>query len=935
MRVTLTVLVLLFVSSAFAADPDLHWVVASKNIEGATLAPLEGDRPATISGKPRLLGEPLQALVLDGKTHSLNAGKLGGLELPKKKLTVEAWVLIQNSQEWGGLAGLLQDNGDYERGFLLGFRQDRFCFALASEKAERLTYLMAKQSYEVGTWHHVAGTYDGRVMRIYVDGELAGETADQRGNIVFPPDAFLELGSYRDDNEFYRTDGMLHEVAIHYRTLSARQLRKNAEAKRGRLPALPAKDYSQALRVRGPFVEMLDLDNSVEISWSSERAATYRLVFDDGRTEEQTGRRASIALSGFEPERRYEFRIQEIVSGDVVRETPKYAFDTTFNYEVPSPPGPAFMGPLPPSPKRAARVLSDTRIQQGYCVLLGADDIEFVASLAGMSELKVVVVEPDAERVRAARKRLDASGLYGTRVTIIHSSLDRLPFGPYIANLVIASKDLEDGPKEAHRILRPDGGVLLIPGARDRTRGWLEQRDGTTTVVDWDGVSYLRHERAPLVGAGSWTHQYGGTDNAACSGDDIVAGELDVQWWGRPGPRPMPDRGPRNPAPLSVGGRLFVQGDRNLFGLDAYNGTILWALQIPEMRRANMVRDASNTAATADTLYLAMGDRCFALDAATGKRTRQFTLPLTEEEKQNDSRNWGYLAVVGDVLLGSVTPRESLYLGDQGEWFESSGSADVGKVIGTPLFALDRHTGELLWKYDGGVVFHTTVCIEKEIIYFVRDPKPDAATLRSGRIVTVKEESALTAIDLETGKERWSRPVDLSPCHHMLYLLVDGKGGRLIASGSDRNKAYHTWAFALKNGKPLWNVSDKDRKGHHGGHVQHPVIVGDRLILNRVVRSLRSGDIVERNLLERRGCGAMAAGNRAVLYRHHFHGIWDLESGGRKQLLGVRGGCWLGQIPAAGLLLAPESSAGCSCTHALQISVSFVPEGNGPAPEKE
>jgi hypothetical protein len=34
-------------------------------------------------------------------------------------------------------------------------------------------------------------------------------------------------------------------------------------------------------------------------------------------------------------------------------------------------------------------------------------------------------------------------------------------------------------------------------------------------------------------------------------------------------------------------------------------------------------------------------------------------------------------------------------------------------------------------------------------------------------------------------------------------------------------------------------------------------------------------------------------------------------------------------IPAGGLLLAPETSAGCSCTHAIQSSIGYIPKGLG------
>ncbi|MFM7803025.1 MAG: hypothetical protein ACKPGK_00815, partial [Verrucomicrobiota bacterium] len=89
---------------------------------------------------------------------------------------------------------------------------------------------------------------------------------------------------------------------------------------------------------------------------------------------------------------------------------------------------------------------------------------------------------------------------------------------------------------------------------------------------------------------------------------------------------------------------------------------------------------------------------------------------------------------------------------------------------------------------------------------------------------------------------------------------------------------------------------------------------------------LTSGDLVRKDLPERRGCGVMSAGRHAIFFRHHFHGMWDLESDKRTQFEGIRSGCWLSIIPAGGMLLAPETSAGCSCTHAIQTSIGYLPK---------
>ena len=47
----------------------------------------------------------------------------------------------------------------------------------------------------------------------------------------------------------------------------------------------------------------------------------------------------------------------------------------------------------------------------------------------------------------------------------------------------------------------------------------------------------------------------------------------------------------------------------------------------------------------------------------------------------------------------------------------------------------------------------------------------------------------------------------------------------------------------------------------------------------------------------------------------------------RVEIAGIRGGCWINLIPAGGLLLAPEASSGCYCTHAIQISAAWAPRG--------
>jgi hypothetical protein len=74
-----------------------------------------------------------------------------------------------------------------------------------------------------------------------------------------------------------------------------------------------------------------------------------------------------------------------------------------------------------------------------------------------------------------------------------------------------------------------------------------------------------------------------------------------------------------------------------------------------------------------------------------------------------------------------------------------------------------------------------------------------------------------------------------------------------------------------------------------------------------------------------RGCGTKTASNHLLAFRHHFHSFWDPKSNAWQEWTGTRGGCWLGLLPAGGMLLGPETSSGCSCTHAIQTSIAWIP----------
>ena len=116
------------------------------------------------------------------------------------------------------------------------------------------------------------------------------------------------------------------------------------------------------------------------------------------------------------------------------------------------------------------------------------------------------------------------------------------------------------------------------------------------------------------------------------------------------------------------------------------------------------------------------------------------------------------------------------------------------------------------------------------------------------------------------------------------------------------------------------------KKGHHTGQLAHPTIVGDLVYFNKHTYQLKTGEVMGVHDFDWHGCGVMSASNHTVFSRYEYHGMLDLKTKKRTEFLGVRSGCWLSLIPSGGLLLAPETSAGCSCGHSIQTSIAYVPK---------
>ncbi|XP_047609670.1 pappalysin-2 [Phacochoerus africanus] len=118
-------------------------------------------------------------------------------DIPREAFTVEAWVKPEGGQNSPAIIAGVFDNCSHtisDKGWALGIRSGkdvgrrdaRFFFSLRTDRVKKATVVMGHSRYQPGKWTHVAVTYDGQRMALYVDGTRVASSPDQSGPLNSP-----------------------------------------------------------------------------------------------------------------------------------------------------------------------------------------------------------------------------------------------------------------------------------------------------------------------------------------------------------------------------------------------------------------------------------------------------------------------------------------------------------------------------------------------------------------------------------------------------------------------------------------------------------------------------------------------------------------------------------------------------------------------------
>ena len=187
---------------------------------GDTAADASGNgHDGDIMGAKRVHGKSGRALDFDGEGNIVEIPHHADFDLTA--YTISAWIQTNPNGKWQTVLGKEPIAGR-PRNYGVFIAGDTKLLGVNYTTGGDWKTAFSKTVAADGKWHHVAATYDGKVLRAYMDGVMEGETKTD-----IPPDHNTEpirIGRWGAPRGDYMA-GIIDEVAIFNQALAADEIR--------------------------------------------------------------------------------------------------------------------------------------------------------------------------------------------------------------------------------------------------------------------------------------------------------------------------------------------------------------------------------------------------------------------------------------------------------------------------------------------------------------------------------------------------------------------------------------------------------------------------------------------------------------------------------------------------------------------------------------
>ena len=547
-----------------------------------------------------------------------------------------------------------------------------------------------------------------------------------------------------------------------------------------------------------------------------------------------------------------------------------------------------------PATDSARRLIEESGVPGGIVVHLGCGEGSLTTALRLSPAFQVQGLDTDAADVAAARKTVQAAGLYGD-VSVDQLRGSDLPYIDNFVNLLVVEDPSGIAPEEVQRVLVPNGVALV----RQPDGNWQKTVKPRPADID------------------DWSHYLHGPDGNPVAHDDQIGAPRHMQWLGSPRWSRHHDRMASMSAMVSDGGRLYYIQDEGshvsillppawkLICRDAFNGAILWKRDIDKWQthlfplKSGPTQLARRLVALNGIVYVTLGYEAplVALDGKTGETLRTYEGSANCEE-----------VIVSDGLIFVLSNTEGLELrdyaplnpvvGDQANVREKWHWDEKPRVV----MAYEADTGKQLWAKQG-MVSPLTLTADAEKVCFHDGERVSALTRQKGDLLWTTEPASRRSIVTFNFGPRLVLYKDV-----VLYAGGDGKmcsydapTGKLLWTAQHPNSGYQSPQDLIVMKGLVWCAPTTS--GRDSG-----IFTG---------RDPRTGEVkvefppnVNTYWFHHRCYIAKATDNFLIPSRTGIEFVnpdekdWEIHHW-------VRGGCLYGVLPANGLLYAPPND--CSC----------------------
>ena len=619
-------------------------------------------------------------------------------------------------------------------------------------------------------------------------------------------------------------------------------------------------------------------------------------------------------------------------------------------------------------------LLKRANTREGYALFYGIGNGDLLAALALNSNLSLIGVDPDVDKIDKLRRRFNDMGLYGQRISLLQGNLSTVNFPQYFSSLTVVENleesDFHPDKKTFEKLIwtvRPyDGKIWLSLDEKQREEFLtvINNHSADQTDPEIFGEGLLLTRTGPLTGSDDWTHQYGNVQNSVKSDDKLVKMPLGLLWFGGNSNLDVLPRHGHGPPEQVVDGRLIIQGMDVISARDVYTGRVLWKTPLDCLETFKMYYNEtySNTPLVAtynqrhipgangrgtnyivshDYIYIIQGTNCQVLDVKTGDVIKIFNLPPTPG---NSNPDWGYIGLYKNYLIAGsefadysdLTPlsteeKKALDSLSLRKFTDLRDKTNYDLSASKRLIIMDRYSGEVIWQIESrhGFIHNSIVSFDGTLYCLDKIPAFIEGKMQR-RDIELPTNYRLLSLDIQNGRVIWEKNdkvfgtwLGYSKENNLLLQATRPSGDMLSGEKGKRMIIYKA-----ESGTELWDKLISYRNP--------PILHNNQIITEHIALDIFNGEQIQRKnpislemlpwtYTRTKGCNYSIASENLLSFRTSAAGFFDLKNdGGVGHFGGFKSGCTSNLVAANGVLNAPDYTRTCQCSYQNQTSLALV-----------